>query len=203
MSEILRFSTNTPVEVALWRETGRRVEGRYGDQMLYALTNDRVMYVPLIVADRIRELDIRHGEPFEICKTEVKSGNRRWIEWQVRRLDEPQQPSSSGNASVAAAPALSEAQNHRHGSTNGRSNGHGWTRLEPASDGALLPVPVSGAGVTAMEVSLHAAAEIAQRVESRAALRKSALQFTSEDIRAIGLTMFIQATREGGVRWEA
>ena len=54
MSEILRFSTNVPVEVALRRDSGRRVEGRYGDQMLYTLADDRVMYVPVIVADRIR-----------------------------------------------------------------------------------------------------------------------------------------------------
>ena len=203
MSEILRFSTNVPVEVALRRDSGRRVEGRYGDQMLYTLADDRVMYVPVIVADRIRQLDIRHGEPFEICKTEIKSGNRRWIEWQVQRVNEPQQPLLSPDTPVAAAPALSEAQNHRHGSTNGGSNGRSWPKLEAATDGTLLPVPVSGAGVTVMEVSLHAAAEIVQRVQSRAALRKYSLEFTSEDIRAIGLTMFIQASRQGGARWEA
>lgn len=203
MSEILRFTTNVPVEVALRRDSGERVEGRYGDQMLYTLIDDRVMYVPLIVSDRIRELDIRHGEPFEICKMEVKSGNRRWIEWQVRTLREPQQPSSSPNGPVAAAPALSEAQNHRHANTSGGFNGRGWPKFEAAADGTLLPAPVSGTGVAAMEVALHAAAEIAQRVQSRATLRKYSLQFTSEDVRAIGLTMFIQATREGGMRWEA
>jgi hypothetical protein len=54
-----------------------------------------------------------------------------------------------------------------------------------------------------MEVAMNAAAEIAERVQKRAALRNSDLQFTSEDVRAIGLTMFIQASREGGPRWES
>jgi hypothetical protein len=36
----------------------------------------------------------------------------------------------------------------------------------------------------------------APRVESRARMRNYSLQFTGEDIRAIGLTMFIQAMRE-------
>jgi hypothetical protein len=47
-----------------------------------------------------------------------------------------------------------------------------------------------------MELAMSGAAEVAQRVESRARIRNYSLQFTSEDIRAIGLTMFIQAMRE-------
>jgi len=49
---------------------------------------------------------------------------------------------------------------------------------------------------------MNGAAEIAQRVESRARMRNYSLQFTGEDIRAIGLTMFIQAMRERGVAWD-
>ena len=56
--------------------------------------------------------------------------------------------------------------------------------------------------LTAMELAMSGAAEIAQRVESRARIRNYSLQFTSEDIRAIGLTMFIQAMRERGVTWD-
>ena len=53
-----------------------------------------------------------------------------------------------------------------------------------------------------MELAMNGAAEIAQRVESRARMRNYSLQFTSEDILAIGLTMFIQAMRERGVTWD-
>ncbi len=67
----------------------------------------------------------------------------------------------------------------------------------------ILPAPITGKGVTVMEVAINAAAEVAQRVEQRAALRNHSLRFTSEDIRAIGLTMFIQAGREGGLKWES
>jgi hypothetical protein len=74
--------------------------------------------------------------------------------------------------------------------------------LQASPDGTLLPVPVTGAGITAMELAMSGAAEIAQRVESRARMRNYSLQFTSEDIRAIGLTMFIQAMRERGVTWD-
>jgi hypothetical protein len=191
---ILRFSTNAPIEVALRYDDGKRVEGRYGEQVMYALEGDRVMYVPPVVAKQINELGIRAREVFEICKAELREENKRWIEWRVRRLEEPRQPGSLGNVSEAAATDLSgQAQNHRNGSTHQHARP---LDLQATSDGTLLPVAVTGAGITAMELAMSGAAEIAQRVESRARLRNYSLQFNSEDIRAIGLTMFIQAMRE-------
>jgi hypothetical protein len=100
---ILRFNTNALVEVALRLDDGKRVEGRYGEQVLYALEGDRVMYVPPVVAKQIRELGIRAREVFEICKAELREENKRWIEWRVRRIEEPRQPASLGNVPEAAA----------------------------------------------------------------------------------------------------
>jgi hypothetical protein len=197
---ILRFNTNAPVEIALRWDDGKRVEGRYGEQVMYTLDDDRVMYVPPLVARQIRELGIRAREAFEICKVEMQEQDRRWIEWRVRRLEEPRHPASSPNSPEAAAPVpSSNAQNHRNGNTHQTSRP---LDLQVAPDGTLLPVPVTGAGITAMELAMSGAAEVAQRVESRARMRNYSLQFTSEDIRAIGLTMFIQAMRERGVTWD-
>jgi len=196
---ILRFNTNSPVEVALRWDDGKRVEGRYGEQVLYTLDDDRVMYVPPVVASRIRELGIRAREAFEICKAELREENKRWIEWRVRRIEEPRHPASSPNSPEAAATVPSNTQNQRNGNTHQTSRP---LDLQAAPDGTLLPVPVTGAGISAMDLALSGAAEIAQRVESRARMRNYSLQFSSEDIRAIGLTMFIQAMRERGVTWD-
>jgi hypothetical protein len=67
---------------------------------------------------------------------------------------------------------------------------------------ALAASSFAETGITAMELALNGAAEIAQRVEGRAAARNYCLRFSNEDIRAIGVTMFIQAMREGGIRWQ-
>ncbi len=198
---ILRFNINTPVEVALRWDDGRRVEGRYGEQVMYRLEDDRVMYVPPVVANRIRELGIRARETFEICKAELHEENRRWVEWHVKRTEGPRHPASSPNAPEAAACVLDNAQNHRNGTTE-QTAARRPLAFETTTDGTLLPVPVSGAGISAMELALDGAAEIAQRVESRARMHNYSLQFTSEDVRAIGLTMFIQAMRERGVIWD-
>src|ERR1039458_5018468 len=83
MSEKLQFQTNVPVDVALKYNDGKEVTGQYGDQVLYTLTDGRVMYVPPIVKKKIEELGIGRGEPFTITKAEKKNGTRRTIEWVV------------------------------------------------------------------------------------------------------------------------
>jgi hypothetical protein len=116
---ILRFNTNAPVEIALQWNDGKRVEGRYGEQVMYTLDDNRVMYVPPIVAKQIRELGIRAREAFEICKAELREENKRWIEWHVRRLEEPRHPVESPNTPEAAARGLNnDEQNHCNGSTH-------------------------------------------------------------------------------------
>jgi hypothetical protein len=194
MKEVVRFAIDTPVEVALRFENGKHVEGRYGDQVMYSLLDNRVMYVPPYVEQRLRELAVAAGEPLHLCKQAKTDGNKKWVEWSVRRA--PQQPRASANGTAAADPAQSKAQNHANGNTNGKPNGSNQQVV------AVMPNVVNGAGITAMELALNSAAEIAQRVEGRAAAKSYSLRFSSEDIRAIGLTIFIQATREAGVRWQ-
>jgi len=83
MSDKVQFQTNIPVEVALKYGDGKEVNGQYGDQVLYTLTDGRVMYVPPIVKRRIEELGIGRGELFTLTKAEKKNGTRRMIEWVV------------------------------------------------------------------------------------------------------------------------
>ena len=187
MKEVVRFAVDTPVEVALRFETGKHVEGRYGDQVMYSLVGDRVMYVPPYVEQRIRELAIGPGELLHLCKQVKSEGNKKWVEWSVQRA--PQQPRASANETAAADEVPSEAQNQGNGSTNGKAL-------------TVISHEITGSGITTMELALNGAAEIAQRVEGRAAAKSYSLRFSNEDIRAIAVTIFIQAMREGGVRWQ-
>jgi hypothetical protein len=63
MREKVQFETNVPVTLAFAFDQPMKVEGRYGDQYLYTTEDDRVVYLPPIVADRIRALGIERGEP--------------------------------------------------------------------------------------------------------------------------------------------
>ena len=87
MTQILRFEMNVPAEVALKHSgTGKPIEGRYGNRVMYTLADDRVMYVAPTVADRITDLGIQPGEPFQVRKHLKKQGTRRLIEWDVQRV---------------------------------------------------------------------------------------------------------------------
>src|SRR5215471_9225883 len=89
MRERIAFQTNVPVTVALAYADGLQVEGRFGDQILYTLADERVMYVPPLVRSKLVELGVQPREPFTICKAERKEGNRRFIEWQVNKQSNP------------------------------------------------------------------------------------------------------------------
>ena len=98
MKQVVKFQINTPVEVALQMEAGERVQGRYGEQVMYSLLDNRIMYVPPYVEQRFRELAIGAGEPLLLCKQQVKDGNRNRTEWSVKRA--PQQPQAPANGTA-------------------------------------------------------------------------------------------------------
>src|SRR5262249_35792680 len=117
MPEILRFEMNVPAEVSLkYDGPGKPIAGRYGDRVMYTLTDDRVMYVAPIVASRISELGIRPGDVFEVCKQEKRQGQRKLISWEDQRVEptaetqlEHELRESVTAARAAKAPQLSEA----------------------------------------------------------------------------------------------
>src|SRR6516164_8838861 len=95
MSEKIHFQTHVPIDVALKYNDGKEVNGQYGDQILYTLTDGRVMYVPPIVKKKIDEAGITRGELFTITKAEKNNGTRRTIEW-VIETEGKSQPQGQG-----------------------------------------------------------------------------------------------------------
>lgn len=106
MKERIVFQTNVPVTAALAYADGMKVEGRFGDQVMYSLSDERVMYVPPIVRDKLAGLGISRDQPFSICKSERRGGNRRFIEWEVKRLGPEQScvPSTPNGDRTGAVP---------------------------------------------------------------------------------------------------
>jgi hypothetical protein len=66
--EKLTLTPNVPQQIALKFPDGKLVEGRFGDQMMYSLANNQVMYLDTDVAAKINALELRKNEPFWICK---------------------------------------------------------------------------------------------------------------------------------------
>ena len=190
MKERAVFEANVPVTATLAYAGGLKVQGRFGDQVMYSLTDGRVMYVPPLVRDKLVELGIRQNEPFAICRAERREGNRRFVDWVV-------QPDSS------AAPAQSATA---HGDTPGSPmNGDGGGRVKPNGNGRGDGKPASarvssGTAETALRAALTASIDAALAAEQYASARGLSIRFGSEDLRAMALSLFIQHARDGGVR---
>jgi hypothetical protein len=181
MSDKVQFQTNIPVEVALKYGDGKEVNGQYGDQVLYTLTDGRVMYVPPIVKRRIEELGIGRGELFTLTKAEKKNGTRRTIEWLVaagERGDRPPQES------VQPPNGQRPAQQPIGTAVPRNANGH---RANSTNDTKGFLVTSQGQSLLQ---AMAAAVDVAGATERYAAASGVELQFTSEDLREIGLRIY-------------
>lgn len=84
--EKLTLIPNVPQQIALKFPDGKLVEGRYGDQVMFSLTNGQVMYLDTDVAAKINLLELHKNEPFMICKRWTgKKGDQ--IQWDMFRLE--------------------------------------------------------------------------------------------------------------------
>jgi hypothetical protein len=180
MSDKVQFQTNLPIEIALKYGDGKEVSGQYGDQVMYTLTDDRVMYVPPIVKRRIEELGIGRGELFTLTKAEKKNGTRRTIEWLV----------ATGEREERATQTTQElnGRQRRNGAAGEAAAGNGHGRRPSASSDAKGFL-VTGQGQFLLQ-ALAAAVDAAATTERYATACGVELQFTSEDVREIGLKVF-------------
>ena len=181
MSDKVQFQTNIPVEVALKYNDGKEVNGQYGDQVLYTLTDGRVMYVPPIVKKKIDELGIGRGELFTLTKAEKKNGTRRTIEWVVAA---EQRGDTHPPARVKQPNGQRPSQPRNDASVPENGNGQ---RSNSTIDGKGFLVTSHG---QLLLQSLAAAVDVAAATARYAAASGVEVQFTSEDLREIGLRIF-------------
>jgi len=185
MSEKIQFQTNIPVEVALKYGDGKDVTGDYGDQVLYSLTDGRVMYVPPIVKKQIQDLDIAKGELFTITKAEAKSGTRRSVKWLVTPSD------ARLVSALANGTATSQSPTNAAGASSTSANGNGH---KPRPAGEPKGFLVTGQGQFLLQ-AFTAAVDVVAAAERYAAISQMELRFTSEDVRAIGLSIFVSGSK--------
>jgi hypothetical protein len=182
MSDKVQFQTNVPVEIALKYNDGKEVNGQYGDQVLYTLTDGRVMYVPPIVKRKIDELGIGRGELFTLTKAEKKNGTRRTIEWLIAAAERGERDIQTSDQQVTG-------RQRRNGAAPGEAvAGNGHARRPSASSDAKGFL-VTGQGQFLLQ-ALAAAVDAAATTERYATACGVELQFTSEDVREIGLKIY-------------
>ena len=183
--EKVQFQTNVPVEVALKYNDGKEVTGQFGDQVLYTLTDGRVMYVPPIVKKKIEEAGIARGELFTITKAERKNGTRRTIEWVI---------ATDGGAAPGRVPDAGRASGARQPSPSNGTPAPATRQTVQTNRRVMQPVDPKGFLATGPGQSLlqafSAAIDLAASIERCASTCGVPLQFTSADVREIGLSIY-------------
>ena len=190
MKDKVVFEMNVPVEVCLAHAEGKEIEGRRGEQIMFDLDDGRLMFVPQSVRDQIGKLEVKPGERFQVCKREVDNQGDGCFEWTVNRLasqaPKAQLMQSANNGS--AAPVRSASTN------NNGASGHASNEAAPKKNGQARLSYI-------MQMALQGALDASKAVEAYAAdtgiidRNGEPFRFTSDDIRAIGLTMFIEARK--------
>lgn len=189
MREKVTFEINVPQVLALDPQfpKGKPVEGRYGDQVMFYLTQNRVAYLEPEVAEQIQALNIQPGEEFVVVKRQVRDGNRRWLEWKVERLEA--EPVNGKPQPVNGKPQTP---------ANGKPAGIGpMSEITHAQEAAKVDY------ATALTAFLIIALQAAQKAEQWAAANNCSVRFTSQDVQGLASTLFIQAAREGWLTWRA
>ena len=176
--------------------------------MKFNLTDGQVMYVPPIVAGKIEAEGIGPGEPFELCKAQVKTGQRRSIEWLVRRLDpeqcragesEPDVPQTQLEGDLRASIELANTKNGKipfvvspEVVEPSPHNGHANGVAEPAQP---LKPPL-----TKLESALKTAIAAAHSAEKFGAEIGYVVRFDSDAIKSMAITVLINMN-DGSRRW--
>jgi len=81
--DVVDFTPNTPITVALKYNQGRKIAGQYGERMMFTLTDGRVMFLDPATAGMIESAGINVRENFTITLKADGKGPRTW---EVARL---------------------------------------------------------------------------------------------------------------------
>jgi hypothetical protein len=196
--ETIKLETNIPAVVALAFSEGKPVESQYtGSQVMFSLVDGRRMYLPPIVADKIKQAGITARVPFEIVKKQVG----RSIEYQIRNHN-----NTAGMVSETAPALVQVARAANQSAPQGYANGNGhrdqaMAAILNAGEAAMAkPAPAAPLTRTGAKLmaALAAAVEAVIETEAYCARQGRDFSFTSEDVRALAITVYISDCKGGG-----
>ena len=202
---IARFEMNVPTPISLMSPQGTRIEGRYGDQVMFTLADGRVMYVPPTVAAKIEAEGIGAGEPFELCKARIRVGRRQMIEWHLKKgVSEPEQAVPPSDPPAARETQLeSDLRRSIQLVSARKENGSTPPHVPPPNGEGGKAAAVNGNGqaapITKLEHALKTAISAAYNAERYGAELGYVVRFDADAIKSMAITVLINMS-EGGRR---
>jgi len=213
----IRLSTNVPLSLTFPFGDSKEVQGEYGIQHLYTVEHngqrDRLYATPVLHL-KLQAAGLGPGQVATITKA-TGEGNR--IEWRVEVQPKeyaPQFGPDHGNGqgqpahqAPAAAPQETAANGTPHPASGARPSASAANTRKPAAPGPAAgnrrpaqapPTPVSppspdfAALTQGMQYCLATAFEVWEGLPVD-------IPFTAEDVRTVGITLFLECSRRGVV----
>jgi hypothetical protein len=178
MRQKVTFETNIPQIVSFEFPEPKEVASvRGGTQWQYFVHGDRIMWLDDAAKRAIDACHPLAGDQIELCKREVRDGNRKRVEWQAQ-IWEPA-PTQVNNRGPQPAPARKPPAQAQAAPVAQRTNA-----APPASQDALS----FGIGH-----ALKLAYDAAVALESYSG---GAVHFDAADLRAMAATLLINTSKE-------
>lgn len=182
----LEFELNVPRILAMAYAEGKPCNSRSGDSLMWTTTAGERFFTDPYVGDRARAAGLAVGVPMEWEKIEVRQGNRRMVEFQVR----PLRNGTSVPGGGAPAPIGVKAENGQHNPTPAPLP----TWDEHVARQPAPPAPVNGAGDTGAAIlarCYHEAIDVALAAVAYAESKGLRITPAFEDVRAMAATLCI------------
>ena len=173
------------------------------------------MYVPPVVATMIEELAIAPGQHFELCKTQLKKGQRPSIEWALKRIDpEPPRDEVEGAASEPETPLERDLRMSAEIANARKAANEVPREITAIPDDAIPPFAPMANGNTAatikdgnkpplpstkLEHALKTAISAAYNAEKYGTELGYVVRFDADAIKSMAITVLINMS-EGGRR---
>jgi hypothetical protein len=223
--EKVKFEPNVPVAITLEDGDGVLQPSSYSgtDQYRYFLGENKIVWVSQDVHEMIQATGAQPGQELVITKKEIRQGMQKSVRWFVEParangnahadtyppangadpFSNGYQPSGPGETEQQPKPSpfprYDDRPNpFRTGDTTRAAAAAPATEAQRPAPPAAAPRPKTHAET--MRESLEQAVAIAALTEQHAAKASLQIRFTAEDVRAIGITLFIARSEKGGQR---
>jgi hypothetical protein len=174
----IKFQTNKPLTVIFPYGDFMEVSGQYGTQFLYTVEVDGVrdrLYTTPKLHQKLQDEGIEAGSMLTITKIEGE-GNR--LDWKI------EDQSQNGHAEV-------KVEDELHAQVNGETNGAVISFPSNTGNGHQQPVrPDFDRMDQLLDCCLKSSLDAWNGLDE-------GISFSSEDVRAVGITLFIECARKG------
>lgn len=210
LREKVAFEPNVVETVTLAYPVGKIVSGRFGEQVMWGLQDDRVMFLDLDVAQKINLLEPQQGESICICKrwNGQKTQPVRWDVWlspATEQMRAAKEQRANGDLAPQLSASITEANERRHGGALGVEKAGAGLRPAPVVSATTARQPEAKQEAVVSGQPQHNAGLIAEAnvlVDAFAVVMERALsmyqgRIKPEEVRPLLLTAYIQRGKAG------